>query len=134
MPLLEWSDSLALGQNAMDATHREFVDLLNRLGEATDADLLERLDAFAVHTEAHFRQEEAWMEQTQFPPLACHRGEHENILELVREVRRRVAGGELHFGRTLAAALAEWFPLHAGSMDTMLAQFIAATGFEPNTG
>src|SRR5574339_511518 len=105
MPLLEWSESLAVGQDAMDATHREFVDLLNRLAEASDADLLASLDAFAAHTETHFRQEEAWMAQTRFPPLACHRGEHQNILELVREVRRRVAAGELHFGRTLAAAL-----------------------------
>ena len=134
MPLLEWSETLAVGQNVMDATHREFVDLLNRVGGAADADLLECLDAFATHTETHFRQEEAWMEQLAFPPLACHRGEHENILEVVREVRRRVAGGELQFGRTLAAALAEWFPLHAGGMDTMLAQCIAATGFEPKTG
>jgi hypothetical protein len=29
MPLLEWSAALELGQPAMDATHRDFVDFLN---------------------------------------------------------------------------------------------------------
>lgn len=130
MALLEWSDGLALGQPVMDETHREFVELLNRFGAAGDADRLARLDEFIAHTEAHFRQEEAWMERTQFPPLGCHRTEHEGVLEVMREVRKRIAGGETHYGEVLAKAVAEWFPLHAGSMDTVLALYIRQTGFD----
>lgn len=65
MPLLEWSESLALGQSVMDETHREFVSLLNRLGAAGDAELLACLDEFIAHTEAHFGRNEAWMEAMQ---------------------------------------------------------------------
>ena len=130
MPLMEWSEELVLGQPAMDGTHREFVELLNRLGAAGEGDLLARLDEFIAHTEAHFGQEEAWMEAMQFPPLGCHRTEHEGVLEIMREVRNRIAGGELHFGQVLAKAIAEWFPLHAQSMDTVLALYIRQTGFD----
>jgi hemerythrin-like metal-binding protein len=129
MALLEWSDELALGQWVMDETHREFVELLNRFGAAEDADRLARLDEFIAHTEAHFRQEEAWMERMQFPPLGCHRTEHEGVLEVMREVRKRIAGGEPHYGPVLAKAIAEWFPLHAQSMDSVLALYIRETGF-----
>lgn len=131
MPLIEWSDSLALGQSVMDGTHREFVELLNRFGAAEDADLLARLDEFIAHTEAHFGQEEAWMERMQFPPLGCHRTEHEGVLEIMREVRNRIAAGEPRFGPVLATAVAEWFPNHAHTMDAMLAEFIRTAGFEP---
>jgi hemerythrin-like metal-binding protein len=130
MALLDWSDGLALGQPAMDETHREFVELLNRFGAAGDTDRLARLDEFIAHTEAHFRQEEAWMERIQFPPLGCHRTEHEGVLEVMREVRKRIASGETHYGEVLAKAVAEWFPLHAGSMDTVLALYIRQTGFD----
>lgn len=130
MALLEWSDALDLGHGTMDDTHREFVELLNRLASAPEADLLARLDEFIAHTEAHFGQEEKWMEAMQFPPLACHRGEHEGILETMREVRKRVAGGESHYGEVLAKAIAEWFPLHAQSMDAVLALYIRQTGFD----
>ena len=130
-PLLAWSDELALGQAAMDGTHREFVELLNRLGEAREDELLARLDEFIAHSEAHFGQEEAWMEAMQFPPLACHRTEHAGVLEIMREVRKRIAGGEPHYGPVLAKAIAEWFPLHAQSMDAVLALTIQQTGFEP---
>ena len=130
MPLMEWSEELVLGQPAMDGTHREFVELLNRLGAAGEGDLLARLDEFIAHTEAHFGQEEAWMEAMQFPPLGCHRAEHEGVLEIMREVRNRIAGGEPHYGQVLAKAIAEWFPLHAQSMDTVLALYIRQTGFD----
>jgi hemerythrin-like metal-binding protein len=130
MPSLEWSESLALGHGVMDETHKEFVDLLNRVGAAGEADLLEQLDAFIAHTEAHFSQEEAWMEAMQFPPLGCHRSEHEGVLEIMREVRRRIAGGELRYGPVLVQAIAEWFPLHAGSMDAILALTMRETGFD----
>jgi hemerythrin-like metal-binding protein len=114
----------------MDGTHREFVELLNRLGAAAEGDLLARLNEFIAHTEAHFGQEEAWMEAMQFPPLACHRTEHEGVLEIMREVRKRIAGGEPRYGQVLAKAIAEWFPLHAQSMDTVLALFIRQAGFD----
>ena len=134
MTLLAWSDQLALGNADMDATHREFVDLLNAFGAAEGEAMLPGLDAFIAHTEAHFAQEEAWMEAKQFPPLGCHRAEHANILEVVRDVRNRVAGGEHHYGRTLAEALAEWFPVHACSKDAMLALFLENPDVFRNTG
>ena len=124
MALLEWSAALELQSETMDDTHREFVALLNALDEAADGDMLARMDAFLAHTEQHFAQEEQWMTATAFPPLGCHKGEHDNILEVVREVRKRVAAGELHYGTTLAAALAEWFPHHAQSMDAVLALYL----------
>lgn len=133
MPLIGWSQELVLGQPEMDATHREFVELLNRLGDAGEGNLLSRLDAFIAHTEAHFGQEEAWMEAMQFPALGCHRAEHDGVLEIMREVRKRIAGGEPHYGQVLAKAVAEWFPLHAQSMDTVLALYIQQTGFEAST-
>jgi hemerythrin-like metal-binding protein len=115
----------------MDDTHREFVEQLNRVSLAHDDGVLSALDDFIAHTEAHFAQEERWMESLQFPPRGCHRGEHEKILETTLEVRKRVAAGDLRLGRMLAEALAEWFPQHALSMDAMLAAYMEQTGFQP---
>lgn len=124
MTVLAWSEQLALGHAEMDHTHQEFVALLNAVGAAQREAILPALDAFIAHTEAHFAQEEAWMASRAFPPRGCHAKEHAGVLEVVREVRGRVANGEAHYGRTLAEALAEWFPVHAASMDAMLALFM----------
>ena len=130
-PVLAWSDQLAIGQSVMDDTHREFVAQLNRVGEAADDGVLTALDDFIAHTEAHFSQEEQWMDAIEFPPRGCHRGEHEKIMETVRAVRTRVAAGDARLGRTLAEALAEWFPQHATSMDAILALYMTEIGYRP---
>ena len=132
-PVLAWSEQLALGQTVMDDTHREFVEQLNRVGDALDTGVLAALDDFIAHTETHFAQEEEWMEAIAFPPLGCHRAEHTKVLETAHEVRKRVAAGDTRLGRMLAEALAEWFPQHAASMDAMLVLFMQQTGFVPES-
>ncbi len=106
MAVIQWSAELELQSAVMDDTHREFVALLNAMDDAAEGGVLASVDAFLAHTERHFAQEEQWMTATDFPPLGCHKTEHDGILDVVREVRQRVADGELHYGPTLAAALA----------------------------
>ena len=52
-------------------------------------------------------------------------------METVRAVRTRVAAGDARLGRTLAEALAEWFPQHATSMDAILALYMTEIGYQP---
>jgi hemerythrin len=144
MPLLEWTPALELGEPAMDATHREYANLLNHMGEAPDEDFLPRMDAFIAHTAGHFADEDAQMAATQFPPSHCHTHEHEQVLLIMRDVRERVANGEVYLGRVLATEMGKWFEHHAGSMDKVLAywlvlgeagraQLIASSAPAPNT-
>ncbi len=128
MNLIDWSPEFELGEETMDATHREFVDLLNAVGEAPDEELLPRLDAFLEHTEAHFGDENRRMAEVNFPPSHCHTNEHENVLLIIRDVRGRVEGGDFEVGRVLAAAVADWFRQHAATMDTMLASYLRTGG------
>ena len=131
MSVMEWNESLVLGQGLMDETHREFIELLNRVAAAPDQEMLAVLDEFIRHTEAHFAQEQLWMEQMTYPPLTCHVREHDGVLETAREVRRRVAAGEARFGQVLARAVAEWFSNHAASMDNVLALYMKEVGYMP---
>lgn len=131
MSVMEWNESLVLGQGLMDETHREFIELLNRVAAAPDQEVLAVLDEFIRHTEAHFAQEQLWMEQMTYPPLTCHVREHDGVLETAREVRRRVAAGETRFGQVLARAVAEWFSNHAASMDNVLAMYMKEVGYKP---
>ena len=138
MSALSWNDALALHQPQIDATHREFVELLGQVEAALDHDaaaLGHALDAFIAHSETHFAQENAWMVQVGFGEGHCHGSEHAQVLELMHEVRRRLqAQGDVQVVRSLVPALAQWFPIHAGSMDAGLAEVMIARGFDPDTG
>ncbi len=121
MSVIQWNPSLELNHGEMDKTHQQFADLLNRVDDAAQDQLPQALDALIAHTEAHFAQEQQWMEQINFPPLHCHVREHEGVLEIAREVRNRVAAGETHLAAVLVKAVAEWFADHAAGMDRVLA-------------
>jgi len=131
MPVMEWSDTLVLDKGVMDDTHREFIELLNRVADAPEEGMLAAVDEFIRHSEEHFAQEQRWMEQMTYPPLTCHAKEHDGVLETAHEVRRRVAAGETRFGPVLARAVAEWFANHASSMDHVLALYMKEKGYDP---
>jgi hemerythrin len=121
-----WTDQFLLGYGPMDATHREFVDLLDALLAAPDAELAHHLDAMAEHAERHFSEEREWMLGSAFPATQCHIDEHEAVLKSVAEVRELLAsGGHAATCRALARELARWFPGHADYMDAALAQWMA---------
>lgn len=128
MPVIEWTEALHLGDAATDANHEAFCTLLNAVAAAPDEAFLCALDAFIEHTEAHFAEENGWMEAAAFPPVHCHRNEHDNVLALCREVRKRAAAGEMALGRRLVAELPAWFAQHVDVMDRMMTTYLAQMG------
>jgi len=119
-----WTDDYLLGYGAMDQTHREFVTIVAALLGCEDAAVEGHLEAFARHAEAHFGEEDRWMEQTGFPPRDCHIEEHAAVMNSVRQVLEVVREGDAAEGRRLARALADWFPGHAFHLDSALAQWM----------
>ncbi len=138
MAALTWNEALALQQPQMDHTHREFVELLGEVETALDgpAEILARQVAqFVAHTEEHFAQEERWMAAIGFADENCHSFQHGHVMQVLREVQRRlVEEGDTEPARLLVPALAEWFPMHAQSMDAALAQTMDERGFDPVAG
>jgi hemerythrin len=126
---MDWKDDYLLGYGPMDDTHREFVDIVAALLSCADADLARHLDAFARHAQAHFAEEDAWMERTEFPPRQCHVDEHAAVLRSVHQVQQLVREGDVAEGRRLAAALADWFPGHAFHLDSALAHWMVKRSF-----
>jgi hemerythrin-like metal-binding protein len=127
---LAWTAELELGDDRIDETHREFVDMVNAVSIASDDAMLAAVDALIAHTEEHFGQEQRWMAATDFPPTHCHLDEHAGVLEAMRETRNYVAEGKYNVGRVLATELGTWFRSHAATMDTMLAQWLKSRQFD----
>lgn len=123
-PDWNWSDRLSLQHDVMDETHQEFVALCAALSLNEPSTYLNRLDALIEHSIEHFAQEDTWMRDNNFPPAGCHQGEHDAVLQVMQEVRRRYADGEYDLGASLAEELPLWFEHHVATMDNMLAQFL----------
>ncbi len=126
---LGWSDAFVLGHAPMDATHREFVELVGALQREPDERLPALLAEFEAHARRHFADEDRWMRETDFPPRDCHIDEHAAVLRSVEQVRALAAAGDLSEVRRLADALAGWFPGHADWLDSALAHWLCKRAY-----
>jgi hemerythrin-like metal-binding protein len=115
---------LSLGFEPMDAVHRDFQDLLSALSEPGDQG--EKLLALHEHLLHHCAQEERWMRETDFATAAMHVREHEMLLEVVSEARRRFDAGDSDIVVRLAHDLPLWFDTHAETMDAPLSRHLGA--------
>lgn len=120
----EWRPEYALGSPEMDDTHHEFVECVQAMLVCDDAQIEAALARFEDHAIAHFRDEDRWMRESNFPSSGCHVDEHAAVLRSVAEVRALVQAGRFEVARALARELARWFPEHAQVMDLGLSRWM----------
>ncbi|MDR1648247.1 MAG: hemerythrin domain-containing protein [Zoogloeaceae bacterium] len=128
---MEWKTQYVLGMEEMDRTHRVFVDFVSALAGVEDGEAAALLEKFVAHTEAHFAQENRWMAASAFPPIACHVGEHQRVLEGLAQVLEAAKNGNPGLARVVAREMETWFNQHSATMDKALAWHMQQTGFDP---
>ncbi|MBX3610091.1 MAG: hemerythrin domain-containing protein [Hydrogenophaga sp.] len=124
------ADTWRTGDVRMDDTHEEFLALVDDLRQASPDTLLPLFERLIAHTEAHFAQEERWLQAIGFSAQNCHAMQHAAVLDTLLEVFKRAGQGQTGLVAQMLDALAEWFPQHAASMDAGLAQLMRQAGFD----
>jgi len=124
----KWNGSFEKGIARMDATHREFVEMVDVLLNCAESELTEKLAGLLEHTREHFQQEDGWMAECRFPPIQIHMGEHARVLEIMQQSLQMAEQGETNPAREIVRQLPAWFKQHAASMDNALAMHMKNTG------
>jgi hemerythrin-like metal-binding protein len=124
-PLLRWRAEFALGIPGLDREHRAMIDLINRcyaeLGSDPDAAAIERtLGEIHAAIAGHFALEERIMRTAGYARLAEHKGDHEALLDELRELMDGFTADPVAGRLVLERALGEWFARHFRSFDAAL--------------
>ncbi|GHU42237.1 hypothetical protein AGMMS50289_06610 [Betaproteobacteria bacterium] len=129
---MDWKEHYTLDCTPMDDMHKEFIERVNALALADDASVLTAMKDLLHHFERHFAQENHWMNESDFPPLHCHVGEHERVRAGLQSIIRVVENGNPCLGKTIAREMESWFDHHAATMDTALARHMRHVGYSPH--
>lgn len=123
MPFMNWSDQLSVSVEALDADHKQLVEIINELydgmlnnpkGELLDG-IFERL---VEYTKVHFAREEKFFELTHYPDTERHRQKHEEMTAWVSETQRKYKSGELSApSMEVAMYLKQWLLNHIVGTD-----------------
>ena len=131
MKLLCWKAEYSVGIEAVDHEHRQLIDLINRLHDELDApaakltvpaffgDLLKGISA-------HFALEEKFMRDRGYDGLEPHKGDHERLLDDLREIMDAFEHSEDIDRIELAQRLDSWFSRHFRTHDARLHQSFGA--------
>jgi hemerythrin len=136
-PLLDPAAIPQVALASMNQTHREEVELINRLGvllaagaqgKADAAAITATVSAWVVHTREHFQRENELMKSHGFPAYPIHRGEHDRVLSLIDRLQqawldRQQCEPLIEF---IFSQWPQWFDDHVNSMDRVTAQFLAS--------
>jgi hemerythrin len=124
MALLQWKDSFSTGMASVDYEHKELIDLINRLhdtwmGQGAEASVEGFFGDLFTGISAHFALEEHLMREHRYDQLAVHKGDHERLLDEIRDImddfEQDPRGTE-----KLAARLEAWFGRHFETHDARL--------------
>jgi hemerythrin len=109
----------------MDDTHRELVELVNRIAENDGASFPCLFERLVGHTREHFSREQALMEASAFPAIGQHQAEHARVLGEMHRLLERVGKGRGQMAGAYAVdQLPGLFALHAQTMDSALASHL----------
>ena len=111
-----------LGVDSMDATHGEFIALVDELNHTADAQAF--ADGFArlgAHTQRHFEHESRLMRACRFPAIGEHESAHARVRGELAFMQRQVSAGRLAPARDYVRGLPDWFHSHLLTMDAALA-------------
>jgi len=126
MALIEWQEKFRIGVPAVDYEHQELIGLLNELYEglgsgAGQEDTAAFLGEVYARISAHFALEEKVMRERGYDEFIQHKGEHEMLLDDIREIMDSYEEGVFEGSlEQLGRRLETWFAEHFRTRDARL--------------
>ena len=113
---------ISSGVPAMDRLHHDLFSALDALSRADDRHFGAQFSQFVGAVEMLFREEEAWMDDLDYPEVAMHQEQHARVLGALHHVHAQVMDGDLQTGRHVVdELLPQWLLFHISTMDTPFA-------------
>lgn len=125
MGLLQWEKRYSVGIEAVDHEHRELVDLINRMHEratmqGSKVAVLGFFGDLYKAVSAHFALEERFMREKRYDQLPQHKGDHERLLDEIRDIMEDYEANDVFDDKLLAQRIDAWFSRHFESHDARL--------------
>ncbi len=133
MPFIEWNDTFSVGIEEIDNQHKKLIELINQLHEAVkDRKTAEVLDGIlnelAEYTVYHFKTEEDYFEEFNYPETELHKKEHGMFVAKVIGYIDDNKTGKLLISLKVLNFLSYWLINHIGESDQKYVSLFSENG------
>ncbi len=120
MARIEWDQSFSVDNAEIDNQHKKWIAIYNKIhdcltaGDDTSLSALAAESLAAMHDYAcnHFKFEERYMEQLNYPELISHRRLHRDFENLIYKYRRELEEGKILLNTSLLKIIRTWLVEH----------------------
>jgi hemerythrin len=128
MTHLEWTEELHVGNDPINAQHKELFSIGNEFIDAIEDNkgqdiLLSIFKRLQDYTAYHFKAEEKYMEEVGYPELPAHAAQHAILLIRTGTLKRMIENGETISPVRVAEFIREWITTHIMQQDVLIEKF-----------
>lgn len=127
--MFEWNPRYSVQIGSIDAQHQTLFQLAEQLYVAMSAGrgksaLARILDRLVQYTTVHFAHEERLMRLHDYPDLAAHKAQHDELTRQVRQFQADFNAGKTTMTVQLMHFLRDWLTGHIAGSDQKYAPFL----------
>lgn len=135
MPLITWNENLSVKVEDLDRQHRKLIALINELNDSMSVgkgkDVLERtVDALLTYTTTHFKTEERYFAQFEYPDTFNHRLEHVAFIKKVKGFKEKFSSGGAPLSVEVLSFMSDWLRKHIMVTDKKYSEFFNEKGLK----
>ena len=135
MALIEWNDGLSVKVEELDQQHQKLIAMINDLDDAIKGEhgydvALRIIVRMKDYSEFHFRSEEMYFEQCNYPGTEAHVEEHQAFITKVESFENDFINGSLTLKKDVLSFLQEWLIKHILNTDFAYSSFLNEHGIK----
>lgn len=117
MALINWDDSFSVNIEVIDKQHKKLIDMLNEFYEnfqnkTVKEKIVETVRKMNDYTKTHFRTEEDFLKQNNYPFEDEHKKEHEAFIAKVSDLEAKLASNQMVLTLEVTNFLRQWWRDH----------------------
>ena len=127
--LIDWSDSLSVGNDVLDAQHKNMLAIINELHQTlingkSNKIMSSLLQDLVHYTQEHFSAEEAIFDKFDYPEAEAHKNQHKEFVKKISQFNDDFTRGKLTLSLDVMEFLVNWFLRHIQHTDQEYAKII----------
>jgi len=129
MEFIAWMPEYELGIEEIDKQHKKLCGIINDVCSAVaehseESEIFKLLDELLDYTQYHFKSEEQFLQQYNYPGFEEHKAEHDRLSSIVMDKEKEYISMGDPFSPDMMNYLKEWFLKHTQGTDRKYLPFI----------
>ncbi len=133
--MIEWNEEHSVGISIIDEEHKRFIDIINEIIVAKQHDdnpvkIEKMLNELIDYAWNHFRTEESYMIEFNYPKYQYHKEEHLGFVDRINSYCSRVKNGDFQIANEILEYLKQWLVRHIQGTDKQYIECFVRNGLK----